>query len=188
MNKTQHKLTIVAFLCVINIIGSFIAATLKLPIYLDSMGSILSGFLFGPAYGMLCGVGSAIISGVAFDPYSFYFMSVQIVLGALSGFLYNKNLFNGKKVFLGSFFLSVPASIVAAVIAAFVFGGVTSSGSSYIVQLLTKMGLGMGVSVFITQVFTDYADKLVSVLAMLKMSQHIPEYIKNMYEDTKHVS
>ncbi len=40
----------------------------------------------------------------------------------------------------------------------------TSSGSSYIVQILKVLGLGDVFSVFVTQVFTDYGDKLLAVV------------------------
>ena len=44
--------------------------------------------------------------------------------------------------------------------AAFLFGGITSSGSSILVQLLAKTPLGMVGSCFAVQFITDYIDRI----------------------------
>ena len=61
---------------VINIVGAFIATTLKLPIFIDTIGTFLSAFLFGPVGGMLTGMVTSLINGLTFDPYSLYFIPV----------------------------------------------------------------------------------------------------------------
>jgi energy-coupling factor transport system substrate-specific component len=64
------------------------------------------------------------------------------------------------------------------VIAAYLFGGVTSSGSSYIVQILRVVGMPDVVSVFIVQIFTDYADKFVAVALVALGVNALPKSIK----------
>lgn len=74
MKKTNtFKITIMAFAVVINIIGAFIAILLKLPIFIDTIGTFLSAFLFGPVGGLLTGIVTSLINGLTFDPYSLYF-------------------------------------------------------------------------------------------------------------------
>ena len=51
--NNTFKLIIMAMAVVINIVGAFVAATLKLPIFIDTIGTFLSAFLFGPISGML---------------------------------------------------------------------------------------------------------------------------------------
>lgn len=101
---------------------------------------------------------------MTFDPYSLYFAPVQISTGLLAGLMYEKGFLSGKKTPFGVFIFTLPTSIISAVIAAFLFGGVTSSGSSYIVQILSHFNVPMVISVFITQVCTDYADKFLAVV------------------------
>ena len=55
-----HKITLIALAIVINIVGSYIALVLHLPIYLDSMGTIMTAILLGPFYGLFPGVLSAL--------------------------------------------------------------------------------------------------------------------------------
>ena len=165
MNKSMNirNLTLVAMGISLNVIGALIALTLRLPIYLDSIGTILIGCLLGPKYAVMTGVCGSLVSGFTFDPYSIYFAPVQISTGLLAGLMYNKGFLKGKKTPLGVFVFSLPTSIISACIAAFLFGGVTSSGSSYIVQILSHFNVPMVVSVFVTQVCTDYADKFLAV-------------------------
>ena len=78
--------------------------------------------------------------------------------------MYKKGFLNGIKTPIGVLAFSIPTSILSAIIAAFVFGGVTSSGSSYIVQILGSFGVDKVTGVFLTQVVTDYIDKFIAVL------------------------
>ncbi|EGT2229194.1 ECF transporter S component, partial [Clostridioides difficile] len=89
---------------------------------------------------------------------------VQISTGLLAGIAFKKNFLRGLKTPLGVLLFAIPTSIISSIISAFLFGGMTSSGSSYIVQILKVLGLGDVFSVFVTQVFTDYGDKLLAVV------------------------
>ena len=166
MNKSMSvkSLTLVGMGIALNVIGAFIALTLRLPIYLDSIGPILLSALLGPTFAVMTGVCGSLVSGMTFDPYSIYFAPVQISTGLLAGIMYNKGFLDGKKTPLGVLIFTIPTSIISAIIAAFLFGVVTSSGSSYIVQILNHFDVPMVVSVFITQVCTDYADKFIAVI------------------------
>ena len=143
-----HKITLIALAIVINIVGSYIALVLHLPIYLDSMGTIMTAILLGPFYGLFPGVLSALITGMTSDIYAFYYMPVGIVLGIVTGFVFQKNKSN--KLFVKAFCISI-------------FGGITSSGSTMLVQLLAKTPLGLTLSCLIVQFFTDYFDRLLSL-------------------------
>ena len=104
------------------------------------------------------------MNGVSFDIYSFYFSPAQIILGYLAGKIKGLKTPDLKKQALLTLCLAIPISLVSAVIAAKVFGTVTSSGSSYIVQFLRAMGMGDIPAVFIVQFITDYLDKFFAVI------------------------
>ncbi len=180
MNKSMNtrNLTLMAMGISLNIIGALIALTLRLPIYLDSIGTILVACLLGPKFAVMTGVCGSLVSGMTFDPYSLYFAPVQISTGLLAGLMYEKEFLKGKKTPLGVFIFTLPTSIISATIAAFLFGGVTSSGSSYIVQILSHFNVPMVVSVFITQVCTDYADKFLAVVLVALGVAALPKSYK----------
>lgn len=174
---TVHKITLIALAIVINIVGSYIALVLHLPIYLDSMGTIMTAILLGPFYGLFPGVLSALVTGMTSDIYAFYYMPVGIVLGVMTGFVFQKNKSN--KLFVKSFCISVPASLISACITANVFGGITSSGSTMLVQLLAKTPLGLTLSCLIVQFFTDYFDRLLSLWLVFSVIKKLPDSLTN---------
>lgn len=180
MNKSMNTrtLTLMAMGISLNIIGALIALTLRLPIYLDSIGTILVACLLGPKFAVMTGVCGSLISGMTFDPYSLYFAPVQISTGFIAGLMYEKGFLRGNKKPLGVFIFTLPTSIISAVISTLLFGGVTSSGSSYIVQILSHFNVPMVVSVFMTQVFTDYADKFLAVVLVGLVVASLPTNYK----------
>lgn len=174
-----HKITLIALAIVINIVGSYIALGLHLPVYLDSMGTIMTAILLGPFYGLFPGVLSALVTGMTSDIYALYYMPVGIVLGVMTGFVFQKNKSN--KLFVKSFCISVPASLISACITAIVFGGITSSGSTMLVQLLAKTPLGLMLSCLIVQFFTDYFDRLLSLWLVFSVIKKLPDsFIKKL--------
>lgn len=174
-----HKITLIALAIVINIVGSYIALGLHLPIYLDSMGTIMTAILLGPFYGLFSGVLSALITGMTSDIYALYYMPVGIVLGVMTGFVFQKNKSN--KLFVKSFCISIPASLISACITATVFGGITSSGSTMLVQLLAKTPVGLTLSCLIVQFFTDYFDRLLSLWLVFSVIKKLPDsFIKKL--------
>lgn len=174
-----HKITLIALAIVINIVGSYIALGLHLPIYLDSMGTIMTAILLGPFYGLFSGALSALVTGMTSDIYALYYMPVGIVLGVMTGFVFQKNKSN--KLFVKSFCISVPASLISACITATVFGGITSSGSTMLVQLLAKTPVGLTLSCLIVQFFTDYFDRLLSLWLVLSVIKKLPDsFIKKL--------
>lgn len=164
-HKQTMKQCITAFGIVLNMAGAFIAMNLKLPVYMDSIGTIVTAALLGPFYGGLAGLLGGIASGITFDVYSFYYAVPQMTTGIMAGLLYGTFLMKGKWMPLGAFLNVLPCTILSAIVTAVLFGGLTSSGSSLIVMILEKLGMPLTASVFVTQIVTDYADKLLAVTA-----------------------
>lgn len=172
------KLTIVGVSIALNIIGTLIAFSFKIPILMDSIGTIMISCLIGPMYGVITGICSCIISGVTFDIYSLYFAPVQIFVGLLSGIMFKWEFMKGKKRLLGVLFISIVSSFTGAVISAFIFNGITSSSSSYIVILLSSLGLNKIFSVFLVQVLMDYIDRLLAVSLVIPVLAALPVTLK----------
>lgn len=177
-NISVKNMTLVSFGVALNIVGAFIALALKLPIYLDSVGTIMVAALLGPKYAIMTGLCGSIVSGMTFDTCSLYFAPVQISTGLLAGLMYKNNFLKGFKTPIGVLIFVLPTSILSSIIAIGVFDGITSSGSSYIVQLLKSFGVNDIVSAFITQIFTDYADKFIGVLLVNRVVSSLPAKYK----------
>lgn len=179
-SKERYKTIFIGLAIAINLIGGFIALTLKLPIYLDTIGTILVSVMFGPVCGAMAGGLTSIVNGITFDPISFYFIPVQIVLGLVIGVLVKEKKFCGFKTILQVALITVISSSVSSIIAAFVFNGVTSSGSSILVAVLKNSGISIVTAVFSTQIFTDLFDKAISFAVVFAAIKIMPINMKNL--------
>ncbi|MGI5989873.1 MAG: ECF transporter S component [Lachnospiraceae bacterium] len=165
--QTKHvraaMICTIALAIVINYIGGQLALLFRLPIYLDSIGTILTACLFGPLWGMVPPLLSGIIMSFTGDIYSLYFAPVGMILGLMTGFVMRKGNHGRARIFLDALIVTIPGTIVSSLINAAVFGGVTSSGSSLLVQVLAHTPLGLTGSIFVVQILTDYLDRLISL-------------------------
>lgn len=177
MKITTKKVTLLALCIAINMVGSWLGVVLKLPIYVDSIGTIMAGFVFGPVFGILAGIVTAFVNTIG-DPIALYFMPTQIVVGFTAGyFKFLKRDDLASKLYLAPA-MSLPAAISSALIATYLFGTVTTAGSSYIVQALRAiMDISDFAIVLGVQIITDYADKLLSILLVSKV------YNMNAFQD-----
>ncbi|MFE8699852.1 ECF transporter S component [Cytobacillus sp. FJAT-54145] len=148
----------------INTVGGQLAAVLKLPVYLDAIGTILIAMLAGPWVGALTGLLSNSINAI-FDPVFLPYALVSIVIGFVTGVLSKKRMIKGVfKVIVSSVIIAIAATIVAAPITAYMFGGVTGSGSTLITGVFLAAGQDLLRAVVTTQLITDTLDKLISVV------------------------
>ena len=169
-----RKMCVIALAIVLNVIGGQIALLFHLPIYLDSMGTIMIAMLYGPVYGMLPPLLYGLVMGFTLDIYSLYFMPVGLMLGLMTGLISKYFSLKKWRMIPGAMLITIPGTIVSAVITAVLFGGITSSGSTVIVQVLNKAGLGLTASVFIVQILTDYLDRLLSLVVVSYLLHVIP--------------
>lgn len=91
------------------------------------------------------------------------------MLGILAGSMPRLKTGTLKDKILLNFIVSIPIALVSAVIAVYVFGTVTSSGSYYFVQILRILGVSDVAAVFIIQFITDYFDKLFAIILVSKI-------------------
>ena len=179
MKKINVSMIVFMALCiVINILGGFIALSLRLPVYIDTIGTIMSAVTLGPICGGIVGILTSIVNATTFDPISIFFIPVQLVVGVSTGLLFKSSKFNGVKSILYIVLITVLGSITASVIAAIVFDGVTSSGSSILVTILKNSGVNIIASVFSTQIFTDLLDKGISFFAVFSILKAMPNSLK----------
>ena len=112
------------------------------------------------------------------DIFSLYYSPIQILTGLLAGLILPRYLDKDKKrlkLLLLALILSVPGTIVSSIITVQLFGGITSSGSSMIVQLLHGLGFDQTISVILVQAGTDYLDRLLSIVVVTLVITMLPQ-------------
>ena len=138
---------------VIGLVGSIIPIVILRFVYENIINFVMNKF-------------SILQNILAFMPVNDVFrilVPVGILLGFVTGLVYRK--FQPKKwqIFPAALVITLPSTIISSCITAFLFGGITSSGSTVLVQLLAKTPLGMVGSCFVVQFITDYIDRVLCI-------------------------
>src|SRR5574338_1377479 len=145
----------------INIAVGQIVLLLKLPVYLDSIGTILVAVLCGPWAGALTGALSNTIWGLAIDPNALPWWPVAFFIGFVAGWCAVGGLFKSWwKVIIAGFLIALTAATISTPIAVYLYGGITASGSSFITAYLLQTGQGVLQAVFSTNFLVEPVDKI----------------------------
>lgn len=149
----------------INLTIGQIVLVLKLPVYLDSIGTVLVGVICGPWAGALTGALTNIIAGIILDPGWLPWFPVAAVIGATAGVMANIGYFkNWWKVVVTGFVIAVMATIVGTPISIAIFSGISASGSSLITAFLLETGRGLLEAVLTTNFIAEPVDKIATSL------------------------
>lgn len=149
----------------INLVIGQIVLILKLPVYLDSIGTVLVGVICGPWAGALTGALTNIIAGIVLDPGWFPWFPVAAAIGATAGAMANIGYFKTWwKVVVTGFVIALVATIVGTPISIAVFGGLSASGSSLITAFLLETGRSLLASVLTTNFISEPLDKIATSL------------------------
>lgn len=170
-----YHICMIAFAVIINLIGVQLALIFRLPIYLDNIGTVFIAAVYGPFFGMLPPLLSSLLLGMSIDPFSLYYAPASIAFGMLIGFVWRRRKEAFWWPFLAAFLSAVPSSFISASITANLFAGVTSSGSTVLIQLLAKTGLSMTASCFLVQVVSEYADRLLAIFLIIALLKKLPK-------------
>lgn len=173
---TTITLTLIPVAIVFNIVIGQIASALKLPIFLDSIGTVLVGILAGPWAGLITGLLTNIIWGLITDPIAAAFAPVAGVIGLVAGFCAKYGLFNNWwKTIISGVLIAVGVSIIAVPIRIYMFGGITGSGVDFLTAYLLATGRDLFGSVIITVLSSNLPDKIVTALVAWGIVRALPQ-------------
>ncbi|MCX6142200.1 MAG: hypothetical protein NTZ35_03175 [Ignavibacteriales bacterium] len=173
---TGAALPFVAFCIALNLTAGQITAALKIPLYLDSIGTILVAVLVGPWSAIICGSAANLLAAAFGNPSMIFFIPVVIVIGAFTGFLARKGWFRKwYLVVIGGILQGVLAALVSAPISAYVFGGVMMAGTDFLVLYFRSVGNNLLNSVIYQGLASDPVDKLVSFLIVFFLTKNLPQ-------------
>lgn len=157
----------------INFVGGQVASLLKLPVYLDCIGTVLTAMLSGPWVGAVTGLLTNIVTGIA-NPVNFWFIPVNVVVGLVVGFLARKDMWKGWKLIISFIIMDLISLFVSTPIVVYVYGGVTGSGTSLLTAVLMATGQSIWASVFSVEIIWTTLDRVLSYLVAYLIIKVIP--------------
>jgi energy-coupling factor transport system substrate-specific component len=159
----------------INFVGGQFALLLKLPVYLDSIGTILVGATCGGLPGALVGAVSNVLNSITSPP-TMVFGILSIMFGLLAAWLAKRGVFTSLPLTLLS---SIPFAFIGGVLGAlltiWVFGGLAVGGGALVVGALTAAGFDINTANFLAQVPMDILDKVPTVLVVYAILKGMPK-------------
>lgn len=157
---SPRLLALVPIAVALNVAIGRIVAELSLPVYLDTVGTILAAALAGPVAAVAVGVLSQVISGFVGGYIWLAFIPIQVLIAALAVLAARRGGFRSTPLaLLWGALVGILAGAASSVISYVVFRGVTASGVTAVTTLLTGFGLRLSTAVVVSSVLTDLLDK-----------------------------
>jgi energy-coupling factor transport system substrate-specific component len=177
---TTPRLIVIALGAALNFSIGTIVYLIKLPIYLDSIGTILTALLLAPdrKAAFVCAWAaswmSLAVSGLV-NPFLPWFAATDVAIALVTALvtLRAADIFRARPLRPVPFAASVlvcgavtgiVAAIVSAPVVVYLFGGVTGSGSAFVVAFFLKTGQQLMSAALLSGLTADPIDKILQVL------------------------
>ncbi|MBM7590044.1 ECF transporter S component [Brevibacillus fulvus] len=183
MAKGAFRLTTLGIVMIpvavgINFIGKQLANTLNLPIWLDSIGTILSAVIAGPWIGAISGFVNNLFFGLTMDGglsiwYGISSIAIAMAAGVLAALGWFRSL---PKAIVAGIIVAIVSAIVSTPINVLLWGGQTGKAWG---DLLFGMLIGNGVNIwlasFIDELLLDLFDKVVVAALVYFIALGLPK-------------
>nr|WP_319542271.1 ECF transporter S component [uncultured Pseudodesulfovibrio sp.] len=172
---STFTLVFIAVAIVINIAVGQLVSLLKLPIFLDSIGTVLVGVLAGPWAGAATGLLTNLIWGVISSPVAAAFAPVAMVIGFVAGLCAQYGLFKTWwQAIIAGIIITVFNAVVAVPIRLYMFGGITGSGADFVTSYMLALGRDLFGSVVVTVFTSNLLDKVVTAVLAWGLIKALP--------------
>ncbi len=183
---STFSIAFIAVAIAINIGAGQIPRLLGLPLYLDSIGTVLVGALVGPWAGALAGFLSNLVwTLTGLYPQAIAWAGVAAIIGILAGVFSDGGWFkHWSQSAVAGLITGVVAAVLSAPIAAYVFGGVTgSAGTDAVVAAFRAAGLDALLSNVAQGTMSDPLDKMITFLIVWAVMLALPQRLKARFSE-----
>lgn len=181
----RYRIITMLILCVLGILinlgGAALAELLNLPLFLDTIGTVLTAGLGGFVPGVTVGLLSNVIKALISDPASIYYGFINVLIAVITAYSVQKGYL--KKIvttLLYVIIISLIGGIVSAILTWFLYGFAGEGISVPFVKYLYNNGtFNMFQAQLLADFVIDLADKVVTVIILLIVLFIIPEKTKD---------
>ncbi|WP_044640722.1 ECF transporter S component [Risungbinella massiliensis] len=169
----------------INYIGKLFAGVLKLPLWLDAIGTILASMLAGPVIGAIAGAVNNIIYGLTMDPISFVYGITSVFIGLVAGVMTYKGWISSwSKAVVVGLAVGITAVIISTPLNVAFWGGQTGNiwGDGLFAIVMANTG-SVWLASFLDELVVDLPDKVITVLASYAIFRGLPNNVKQLYRN-----
>lgn len=167
----------------INYLGKLFAGLLKLPLWLDAIGTVLASMLAGPVIGAASGIINNIIYGVTVDPISTVYAITSGVIGLGVGIMaYRGWIANIGKATVIGLVVGLIAATVSTPLNIIFWGGQTGNvwGDAFYAFLISS-DFPVWLASFGNSIVVDVPDKVATVIISYLIFKGLPKTLTNIY-------
>jgi energy-coupling factor transport system substrate-specific component len=178
-----YVVALVPVAAALNIVGGYINTALKLPIFLDMIGTAVVAIVLGPWWGALVGAITNIVSSFISGPVGLPFAACNVIGALVWGYAHQWGWMKKQwSFFLVNMLCALAVTIVAVPIYVFIFGGATGAFADLMTAAFVSMGDRLIESVFKSNIIVSLADKIIAGYVALAIIEALP---KNLTENLK---
>lgn len=181
--RSTFILTFCGLAIAVNIILGIVTSALKLPIYLDTFGTVMTAVLLGPLPGAIVGTLTNVITGFIYSIRDIPFFIVNVAVALVVGFIAKKFTFNFKTAIICGLILSVLCPAIGTPIGILLYGGLTGTVSDIIVMALKNSGSSIFAASFIAKIGNNLIDKVGTCLIAFLVLKNLPRSIKIYFSE-----
>jgi len=179
---TTFTWVLIAVAIAVNIVVGQLVSLLKLPIFLDSIGTVLVGVLAGPWAGGLAGLLTNLIWGVISSPVAAAFAPVAMIIGIVAGLCARYGLFKTWwQAVIAGLIITVFNAVAAVPIRLYMFGGITGSGADFVTAYMLALGKDLFGSVVVTVFTSNVIDKVVTAVLAWGIIKALPQRVTTRF-------
>ena len=166
--NSSIKTAVIVALCIFfNVGGKLIAEMLRLPVWMDSFGTALTAYAYGPICGAVVGFSGNIICGLR-DGYSYIYSVTSIAIGLALGVMAQRKNFD---TIFGTMTASVVATISSVVISVplniIFFDGYTNNRwGDGVIGFLKERNFPGPICNLAGEFYVDFLDKVITLLLL----------------------
>jgi len=193
MNRLKEDFTTLTWVMIpvaiaINVAIGQLVILLKLPLYLDSIGTVLVGLLAGPWAGAVTGILSNLVWSVTgLFPQAWAWAHVAAIIGILAG-LFGRRFKSIVWWLGGGLVTGIIAAILSAPVSAALFGGVTGTGQDFLVGFFRATGSSIIEATLGQGIVSDPLDKVISFLVVYLVVRGLPARFLDRFPRSEHVT
>ena len=164
----------------VNLLGAFVSTHFHMPLYLDTVGTIVTAVYSGSLPGMVVGLITSLLRGIQ-DSSQLYYGTLNMCCAIVAAFFAKKGIFrNLFKPILLVPLLAVMTGCIGAVMSWFLnsgdFGGLAEP---YARGIYERLGGYPFLSQLGAEVLVDLADKLIVVILAVVLIRLVPRFMKD---------
>ena len=162
------QISLFSVLCVLlNTVGRLLAVQLNLPLWLDSFGTVLCAYIFGPLCGAMIGMTGNLAYSVV-NRMSAAYALTSVALGVIVGYAARKRWFDQFYGFMKAATLAVLAALIVSVpLNILLNGGYTGNAwGNAVVDYLLEKNWTPFICYILGQLAIEFGDKIITMLAV----------------------